>query len=78
MADPLSFVESIMGTTVSLDVDGVPPSLARVLADETFAYLHGIDEQFSTYRPSSEVCLPLASPSPRMAVVLDRAVHCGH
>ena len=45
-----------MGTTVSLEIDGVPPSLARVLADEAFAYLHGIDEQFSTYRPSSEVC----------------------
>jgi thiamine biosynthesis lipoprotein len=61
-----------MGTTVSLDLDGVPPSLARVLADETFAYLHGIDEQFSTYRPTSEVCSPLASPSPRLAAVLDR------
>jgi len=61
-----------MGTTVMLELDGVPPSLARVLADETFAYLRGIDEQFSTYRPSSEVCSLSGPPSPRLSLVLDR------
>ena len=61
-----------MGTTVSVEIVGVPPSLARVLADEAFAYLRGVDEQFSTYRPSSEVCSPSPSPSPRLSVVLDR------
>jgi len=61
-----------MGTTVMLELDGVPPSLARVLADETFAYLRGIDEQFSTYRPSSEVCSLSGAPSPRLSLVLDR------
>jgi FAD:protein FMN transferase len=61
-----------MGTTVSLDLCGVAPSLARVLADEAFGFLHEIDAQFSTYRPDSEVCTLTGSPSPRMQLVLDR------
>jgi thiamine biosynthesis lipoprotein len=61
-----------MGTTVSLDLCGVPPSLARALADETFGFLREIDAQFSTYRADSEVCSPSEAPSPRMQLVLDR------
>ena len=73
MPEPLSFMDTVMGTTVSLAVAGVPPSLASVLADETFGFLHEIDAQFSTYRPDSEVRRYRGTaPSSRLQHVLDR------
>lgn len=66
-----------MGTTVSLDISD-PGSAARfeALADETFAFLHAVDAQFSTYRPDSEVSRINAGhgtePSPVLREVLAR------
>jgi thiamine biosynthesis lipoprotein len=68
----VSFVDDIMGTVVSLDLCGLPPSRARELADEAFGFLHEIDAQFSTYRPDSEVSALSGPPSPRLQLVLDR------
>ena len=46
-------VEQIMGTAISVDVrDG---SVAPAALDRTFAYLRGVDERFSPYKPESEV-----------------------
>jgi FAD:protein FMN transferase len=46
-------VEDVMGTTVVVDVrdDDVP----ETSLDEVFAWLHRVDETFSTYKPGSEI-----------------------
>ena len=46
-------VESVMGTTVSIDVR--PPLVAPVVLDQVVDQLRDIDARFSTYRPDSEV-----------------------
>jgi Membrane-associated lipoprotein involved in thiamine biosynthesis len=46
-------VESIMGTTVSIDVRS--PLVPHVILDEVVDQLHDIDARFSTYRPDSEI-----------------------
>jgi thiamine biosynthesis lipoprotein len=46
-------VESIMGTTVSVDVR--PPLVGPEVLDAVFDQLRDIDARFSTYRPDSEI-----------------------
>ena len=46
-------VESIMGTTVSIDVR--PPLIDPVVIDEAVEQLRDVDARFSTYREDSEV-----------------------
>jgi thiamine biosynthesis lipoprotein len=46
-------VESVMGTTVSIDV--VPPLVEPEILDVVMAHLHDIDARFSTYKPDSEI-----------------------
>ena len=46
-------VEHVMGTVVSIDIRGTPPD-DGALAD-VLAWLHHVDETFSTYRPESEI-----------------------
>jgi thiamine biosynthesis lipoprotein len=67
-----------MGTVVSIELaDDLPaPDLARMI-DDTCAWLHEVDERFSTYKPDSEVCrfrdgrLPLAETSADLRHVLE-------
>jgi thiamine biosynthesis lipoprotein len=47
-------VEHVMGTAVSFDVRGDEPS--RGVIGAAAAWLHGVDADFSTYRPDSAVC----------------------
>jgi len=67
-----------MGTVVSIDlVDDLPPAVLAGLIDDTCAWLHEVDERFSTYKPDSEVSrfadgrLALDDCSPDMRHVLD-------
>jgi thiamine biosynthesis lipoprotein len=46
-------VEQVMGTAVSIDIRGAYPG-DDALAD-VLAWLHHVDETFSTYRPESEI-----------------------
>ena len=46
-------VESVMGTTVSVDIR--PPFVAVGIVDQVFGQLADIDARFSPYRPDSEV-----------------------
>ncbi|MEO8438022.1 MAG: FAD:protein FMN transferase [Chloroflexota bacterium] len=46
-------VETVMGTTVSLDLR--EPLVAPAIIDDVFDHLHDIDERFSTYRANSEI-----------------------
>jgi FAD:protein FMN transferase len=68
------FVEDVMGTVISLDVRG--PAPARGVVEDCFAWLHGVDATFSTYRDDSEVCRfergDLVEPSADLRWVLDR------
>ncbi len=50
---PMRRVESVMGTTVSLDLR--EPLVEPGILDDVFDHLHDIDARFSTYRPDSEV-----------------------
>jgi FAD:protein FMN transferase len=70
--------EHVMGTVVSIELaDDLPPSRLSGLIDDTCAWLHEVDQRFSTYKPDSEVCrfrdgsLALADCSPDMRHVLD-------
>jgi len=47
--------EQVMGTVVGLDVRDLPEDRARAAVTEAVAWLHHVDETFSTYRPGSEV-----------------------
>lgn len=67
-----------MGTVVSIEIaDDLPPAELTALLDRTCAWLHEVDERFSTYRPDSEVCrfrrgeLAVDDLSPDMRHVLD-------
>src|SRR4051812_26783751 len=72
--EPLVFVEDVMGTVASLEVRAAAPP--RGVVEDCFAWLHGVDETFSTYRPDSEVCRfecgELVEPSAELRWVLDR------
>ena len=46
-------VETVMGTTVSLDVR--PPLVPDGVLDAVITQLHDVDARFSTYRPGSEI-----------------------
>ena len=46
-------VESIMGTTVSIDIR--PPHVEPAVLDEVVEQLRDVDARFSMYRPDSEV-----------------------
>jgi len=46
-------VESVMGTTISIDVR--PPSIAPAVVDDAIDQLRDVDARFSTYRDDSEV-----------------------
>ncbi len=46
-------VEQIMGTAIGIDVRD--PSVEPSALDRAFAYLRGVDERFSPYKPESEV-----------------------
>ncbi len=49
-------VESLMGTTISLELAGaVPMAKARSAADGVFAWLREVDDRFSTFKADSEV-----------------------
>lgn len=68
-----------MGTGATLVLcDPVPPGGAEQLADEVFAWLHEVDQRFSTYRADSEVSrlnrgeIALADCSADMRQVLER------
>src|SRR4051812_26376331 len=46
-----------MGTAVSIELaDDLPDRLLAQLIGDTVAWLHEVDERFSTYRQDSEVC----------------------
>ncbi|GAA2475881.1 FAD:protein FMN transferase [Winogradskya humida] len=70
--------EHVMGTVVSIDLaDDLPEDTLRGLVGDVCAWLHEVDERFSTYREDSEVCrfrrreLTLEECSPDMRLVLD-------
>jgi FAD:protein FMN transferase len=67
-----------MGTVVSIELaDDLPASELRRLISDTCAWLHEVDQRFSTYKDDSEVCrfrrgeLKLADLSADMRHVLD-------
>jgi thiamine biosynthesis lipoprotein len=67
-----------MGTVVSIELaDELPPTVLTSMIDDTCAWLHEVDQRFSTYKPDSEVCrfrdgrLALSDCSPDMRHVLD-------
>jgi thiamine biosynthesis lipoprotein len=67
-----------MGTVVSIELgDDLPAARLSAMVEDTCAWLHEVDERFSTYREDSEVCrfrsgaLPLSECSPDLRHVLD-------
>ena len=71
-------VEYVMGTGVEIDIaDPLPRPVLTGLIEETCAWLHEVDERFSTYRDTSEVTrldtgeLTLGESSPDVRAVLD-------
>jgi FAD:protein FMN transferase len=46
-------VQHLMGTVISIDVRDMDVSAAAI--DAAFAWLHEVDDRFSTYKPESEV-----------------------
>jgi FAD:protein FMN transferase len=67
-----------MGTVVSIELaDDLPAATLAAMVDDTCAWLHEVDERFSTYREDSEVCrfrsdaLQLEDCSPDLRHVLD-------
>lgn len=49
-------VEDVMGTAVSIEIaDPLPGRTLSALVEQTCAWLHDVDERFSTYRHDSEV-----------------------
>jgi thiamine biosynthesis lipoprotein len=67
-----------MGTVVSIELaDDLPAGALTTMIDDTCAWLHEVDQRFSTYKPDSEVCrfrdgtLTLDECSPDMRHVLD-------
>jgi thiamine biosynthesis lipoprotein len=70
--------EHVMGTVVSVELaDDLPAATLTAMVDDTCAWLHEVDERFSTYREDSEVCrfragaLSLDECSPDFRHVLD-------
>ncbi|MEU3463511.1 FAD:protein FMN transferase [Streptomyces sp. NPDC006733] len=58
MADParrLRHVEHVMGTVVSFDVRGDAGPRTRAALAAATAWLHHVDEEFSPYRPGSQI-----------------------
>ncbi|MET8280785.1 FAD:protein FMN transferase [Micromonospora sp. NPDC005174] len=46
-----------MGTTITVDLaDDLPSARLRELADDVVAWMHEVDDRFTTYRAESEVC----------------------
>jgi thiamine biosynthesis lipoprotein len=67
-----------MGTVVSIELgDDLPAATLSAMVDDTCAWLHEVDERFSTYREDSEVCrfrsgaLTIEECSPDLRHVLD-------
>jgi thiamine biosynthesis lipoprotein len=49
--------EHVMGTVVSIELaDDLPAAALSGMIDDTCAWLHEVDQRFSTYRADSEVC----------------------
>lgn len=49
--------EHVMGTVVSIEIaDDLPSAELTSLISSTCAWLHEVDQRFSTYKPDSEVC----------------------
>ena len=49
--------EAVMGTVVTFDIcTPAPPRDVQATLDRSVAWLHWVDETFSTYKPMSEVC----------------------
>jgi FAD:protein FMN transferase len=56
LAPRLRRAEPVMGTVATVELRGpLPGGEAERLADEVFAWLHEVDQRFSTYRFDSEV-----------------------
>ena len=53
VSNSLRRVETVMGTTVSIEVR--PPLVSSRVLDAVVAQLHDVDARFSTYRPDSEI-----------------------
>ena len=53
VAAGLRWVEHVMGTTVSIQVE--PPLVTEEIVREVVAGLHDVDQRFSTYKPDSEI-----------------------
>ncbi|MGI5246720.1 FAD:protein FMN transferase [Dactylosporangium sp. CA-139066] len=74
-----------MGTMVAIDIaDPLPSATLEALADDFFAWMHEVDERFSTYRDDSEVNrvergeLRPADGSPYLREVLDACAQLWH
>lgn len=73
---PRRHVEQCMGTIFSLDVRA--PGVDHSVLDSVIAWLHGVDNTFSTYRPDSEINrlrrgeITICQCSPDVRNVLDR------
>jgi thiamine biosynthesis lipoprotein len=75
-------VEQIMGTAIGLDVRDA--SVMPAVLERAFAYLRGVDERFSPYKPASEVSrlirgeLDEAAMSPDLQAVLSLCEEARH
>ncbi|MGW9211631.1 FAD:protein FMN transferase [Embleya sp. NPDC055664] len=73
----LHHVEHVMGTAFSFDIRDRPTSGLREALSRAVAWLHHVDEVFSTYRPDSAISrldrgeIPLADCPPEVTAVLD-------
>jgi FAD:protein FMN transferase len=86
MSKPLVHVEPVMGTVVSFDVrfdDERARSLMQAAVADAVAWLHRVDEVFSTYRADSQISrlgrgeLRLADCDPDVAEVLELCAQVG-
>lgn len=73
---PLRHVEHAMGTVFSFDIRDTPTSAIRRALEQAVAWLHRVDEVFSTYRCDSQISrlvrgeMNLADCDPEVAEVL--------
>src|SRR5450755_747806 len=86
MPAPIVHVEAVMGTVVSFDVrvdDEASRSRMQAAVADAVAWLHRVDEVFSTYRPESQISrlgrgeLRLADCDADVAEVLDLCAQVG-
>ena len=86
MPAPIVHVEAVMGTVVSFDVrvdDEASRSRMQTAVADAVAWLHRVDDVFSTYRPDSQISrlgrgeLRLADCDPDVAEVLDLCAQVG-